>query len=113
MTVPQLRERVRQWLGGEYRSVIFSVEEKPVAYALYNESADEVYLRQLFVERGQRRRGIGRHAISILREQVWSKNKRLTVSVLTTNSPAVAFWRSVGYQEYALTLEIMPQDAGD
>lgn len=39
----------------------------------------------------------------------WSPRKRLTVEVLTANEPAVAFWRSVGYVDYSLTLEIMPE----
>jgi hypothetical protein len=33
----------------------------------------------------------------------------LTVDVLVTNHSALAFWRAVGYQDYALTLEIMPE----
>ena len=47
-------------------------------------------------------------AMEILRTQIWPKNKRLTVSVLVHNTTATAFWRTVGYQDYCLTLEIMP-----
>ena len=109
MTVPELRERMRGWLAGEYKAVIFGPEAAPVAYALYRENAAEVYLRQLFVRRDRRREGIGRAAVEILRNRVWPRQKRLTVEVLTANVPAVAFWRSVGYKDYALTLEIMPE----
>ena len=80
-----------------------------VAYALYREQEQEIYLRQLFVVRHHRREGIGRRAIEILRSQVWPKTKRLTVEVLVTNEIALAFWRAVGYKDYALTLEIMPR----
>lgn len=31
-----------------------------------------------------------------------------TVDVLVQNFAASAFWRSVGYQDYSLTLEILP-----
>jgi predicted acetyltransferase len=79
-----------------------------VAYALYREEPEELYLRQLFVARHQRRKGIGRTAVEILRAQIWPKNKRLTVSVLVQNTAAVAFWRAVGYQDYSLTLESLP-----
>jgi predicted acetyltransferase len=108
MTVPELRERMGGWLKGEYKAVVFSLELKSVAYALYKESESEVYLRQLFVARGSRRQGIGRSAIEILRSRLWPCEKRLTVEVLIANKPAVAFWRSVGYRDYCLTLEIVP-----
>lgn len=54
-------------------------------------------------------RASGRAAIRILRTQIWPKDKRLTVEVLVKNAPALAFWRAVGYTDYSLTLEIMPE----
>ncbi len=35
MTVPELEARLRGWLRGEYRAVIFSQAADPVGYALY------------------------------------------------------------------------------
>ncbi len=110
MTVSELRERMKDWLGGEYQAVIFGADGEPVAHALYRERATEIHLRQLFVRRDRRRQGIGREAVAILRRDVWPKDRRLTVDVLAANAGAVAFWRSVGYRDYALTLEILPQD---
>jgi len=109
MTLTQLRERMDDWLVGEYRAVIFSVEAEPVAYALYRESHSEVYLRQLFVARDYRRQGIGREAIGILQDRLWPRTKRLTVEVLVTNTAALHFWRAVGYRDYSLMLEILPE----
>ncbi|RBP47414.1 acetyltransferase (GNAT) family protein [Roseimicrobium gellanilyticum] len=108
MTLLELEERMKGWLSGEYRAVIFEEGNELVAYVLFREQSESIYLRQLFVARDQRRRGIGRHAVEILRSQVWSETKRLTVEVLVANAPAVAFWRSVGYTDYSLTLEILP-----
>jgi GNAT superfamily N-acetyltransferase len=110
MTVPELSERMRGWLGGEYKAVLFGPASEPLAYALYREEANGIYLRQLFVRRDRRREGIGRAAMDILRSQVWPPGKRLTVEVLTANTRAVAFWHAMGYQDYALTLEIMPEE---
>ena len=106
MTLPQLEERMRGFLSGEYRGIIFQEGEQIVAYALYREQPDEIYLRQLFVVRDHRRRGHGRRAMEILRSEIWPNNKRLTVDVLLSNPDAVAFWRAVGYQDYLLGLEI-------
>ncbi|MBN2209863.1 MAG: GNAT family N-acetyltransferase [Sedimentisphaerales bacterium] len=109
MTIPQLRERMEGWLGGEYKAVIFETDREAVAYALYKETDKEIYLRQLFVVRNRRRQGSERKAMEILRRNIWPSGKRLTVEVLTANSAAVAFWRAVGYKDYALTLEIIPE----
>ena len=108
MTISQLRARMRQWLSGDYTAVIFDKDGEPVAYALFRESEDQIYLRQLFVKRENRNRGIGKKAVRILKEKIWAKSKRLTVDVLSHNEAAIAFWRSVGYKDYCLTLEIMP-----
>jgi ribosomal protein S18 acetylase RimI-like enzyme len=108
MTVHELEQRMKGWLASEYAAVIFETKGEVVAYALYRDEPDELYLRQLFVARNHRRQGIGRAAMEILRTQLWPNNKRLTVSVLVQNTAAVAFWRAVGYQDYSLTLEILP-----
>lgn len=104
MSQPQLAARMRSWLV-DYQATIFHLEETPVAYALFREQPDEVYLRQFYVTRNFRRQGLGRKAVSLLR-QMWPTGKRLTVDVLITNAVAVKFWRRVGYSDYSLTLEI-------
>ena len=108
MTVSQLRDRMRYWLSSDYTAVIFDKDGKTVAYALFRESEDEIYLRQLFVKRENRNRGLGKEVVRILKEEIWTKSKRLTVDVLSHNKAAIAFWHSVGYKDYCLTLEIMP-----
>ncbi len=108
MTVPELHERMRGWLAGDYRAVLFFDAGEPVAYALYRESPDEVYLRQFFVRRDRRRTRLGRRAIAILRQRIWPSRKRLTLEVLCQNTAGIRFWRTMGYTDYSLTLEIMP-----
>ena len=109
MTDPELEQRMRGWLAKEYRAVIFEDAQGVIAYALYRVQAEEIYLRQLFVVNNRRRQGIGRQAVEILRSKIWPTNKRLTVDVLVRNVVAVGFWRAVGYKDYSLTLEIMPE----
>jgi predicted acetyltransferase len=107
MTVPELEQRMRGWLASEYAAVLFESDAEIVAYALYRERPEEIYLRQLFVARNRRRQGIGRAAFEILRSKIWPQDRRLTVDVLVQNTAAIAFWRAVGYQDYCLTLEIL------
>jgi predicted acetyltransferase len=108
-SIPELQERMERWLAtGGYRAILFDQNRETVAYALYSESDSEIYLRQLFVLRTRRRQGLGRKAMSILRKEIWPKDKRLTVEVLVGNLAAVTFWRAVGYKDYSLLLEILP-----
>ncbi|MCE5230021.1 GNAT family N-acetyltransferase [bacterium] len=108
MSREQLRERMAEWLDGHYRAIIFMADAEPSAYAVYAETRDEIYLRQFFVRRPCRRRGIGRAAIEILRRQVWPPDKRVTLEVLSNNTAAAAFWRAVGFRDYSLTMELLP-----
>ena len=108
MTMAQLEKRMRAWLSGEYRAVLFEEKGALVAYALFRESGDEIYLRHLFVARDRRRAGLGRQAVDLLRSRIWPRGKRVTVEVLVANGPAVAFWRSGGFKDYSLAMEIMP-----
>jgi predicted acetyltransferase len=108
MTVAELEERMRHWIAGDYTAVLFEHGGEAVAYALYCEMQQEIYLRHLFVVRMRRRQGIGRAAMDILRHKIWPQHKRLTVEVLAQNATAVAFYRAVGYHDYSLKLEIMP-----
>jgi predicted acetyltransferase len=106
----ELEARMRGRLSsGEYRALLFEDRGEVVAYALFQECADEVHLRQFFVVRHRRREGLGRAAMKELFEQHWPRSKRVAVSVLTKNTVGVAFWRALDYSDYDLTLEILPR----
>jgi ribosomal protein S18 acetylase RimI-like enzyme len=102
-------KRMRGFLTEGYRAVLFEVEGEVVAYALYTDHpdhSDTIYLRQIFVDRARRRRGIGREAMRLLKEEIRPQGKRLTVEVLVGNQAAQAFFKNVGFREYSLELEI-------
>ena len=64
------------------------------------------------MQREQRRQGVARHLMLSVFER-WP-DKRLTVDVLAGNARALAFWRRMGYRDYAVLLERLPlaDDAG-
>jgi ribosomal protein S18 acetylase RimI-like enzyme len=102
-------ERMRGFLTGGYKAVLFELEGRIVAYALYidhPDHSDTIYLRQVFVDRACRREGIGREAMRVLKDEIWPQDKRLTVEVLVSNKVAQAFYKAVGFREYSLELEI-------
>jgi predicted acetyltransferase len=106
MNLTELETRMRSMLEGDYTATLFETGERVVAYALWTEQPDWVYLRQFFVARDCRRRGIGARAIGVLVDEVWPSDKRVRVNVLIGNQPALEFWRAVGFVDYLITLEM-------
>ena len=106
MSLPELETRLRKWLSGRYVATLFARDGESVAYALWRDEREWVYLRQFFVARGARREGIGKAAIHLLTEEVWPPRKRVRVEVLLGNEAGLAFWRAVGFKDYFLTLEM-------
>lgn len=109
MTVPELEERMRDWLNTDYEAVIFEDGAEVLAYTLYRYNGPEIYLRQFFVVRHRRREGFGRRAMHMLLNDIWPKDKRVLVEALWPNQRAITFWKAVGFSEYCLTLEILPR----
>ncbi len=105
MTMPQLTERMSEWLKTEYRAFLFELEGKTIGYALYRVEPEYIYLRQLFVQPEMRRRGIARRALEWLRHNAWGARPRVRIDVLVGNHSAIEFWRSVGFTDYCVTME--------
>jgi predicted GNAT family acetyltransferase len=113
MNVDQLENRMRAWLATEYRAVVFTSGAEVLAYALFrDDEADSIHVRQFFVIRARRREGIGRDAIRLFVRDIVPKNKRVVLDVLVRNTVGHAFWRAVGFREYAVTLERLPDEDG-
>ena len=106
MTLSQLQERMSGWLQGEYTAVIFSEGAEAAGYALYRNDPEWVYLRQLFVKAGMRRKGIGRQAISWLKNNAWKNDKTIRVEVLLGNPDGISFWKATGFEDYCITMEM-------
>jgi ribosomal protein S18 acetylase RimI-like enzyme len=104
MSVAELASRMLRWLEADYRAVLFEVSAEPVAYLLYRPSEDGIYLRQLFVCRGHRRRGYGRLALDLFRDRILSSGTVISLEVLVNNDVALSFWRAVGFRDHAISL---------
>ena len=105
MTLPELEERMAGWLAGEYRAVLFLDGGRVLGYTLFRFEPEFVYLRQFFVRPEDRRRGVGRAAMTWLREHAWRGVPRVRLEVLVGNQIGAAFWRAVGFRDYCVTLE--------
>ena len=112
MTVAQLIDRMRDWLGGEYRARIFACDGSDVGYALYRDLPEFVHLRQFFVVAERRRSGIGRAALHALAEEFPSR-KRVLVEAMIGNAGGLAFWRAMGFADRYIGLEALPAQRGE
>ena len=74
---------------------------------MFRAEEDGVYLRQFFICRNVRRRGYGRGAVGLLLREVLPKGRSVAVEALNHNESALAFWRAVGFQDYARALRIL------
>lgn len=107
MTVPELQRRMLNWLKtGEYQAVLFECNGQADGYALFRREKEFIYLRQFFVRRQRRRNGIGKAAIAWLRTNLWKESQRVRLDVLVGNHVGREFWRSVGFHDYCLTMEL-------
>ena len=99
-----------EFLNAEYRAALFESRGDVVGYALYRAEPEHLYLRQFFVRPEWRRQGIGRIAVSWLKQQAWRNHSRIRLDVLTKNPAAMAFWRAVGFSDYCTTMECERDD---
>jgi GNAT superfamily N-acetyltransferase len=111
MNVSQLEQRMLAWLNHEYRAALFSLRSEIVSYALYrNDDSGRVHLRQFFVVRHLRRKGIGREALRVFRTEIIPPGLAIVLEVLIGNQSGRAFWNANGFREYAVTLECVPEE---
>ncbi len=104
MSVTELEYRLRAWLARAYTAVLFLIDDNVVGYALYRNDDTRIFLRQFFICRGERRKGLGRAALDLLFGRIWPDGTAVSLEALCTNEAAIAFWRAVGFEDYALTL---------
>ena len=110
MSLEELVARMRNWLTTEYQALIFEdpAAPAPVAYALLRDTPEWVHLRQFFVARDRRRRGIGARAVALLRDSVFPPDKPVIVEAMAWNQPALSFWRAMGFADRYVGLESRP-----
>ncbi len=117
MSVPELAERLRGWIKEGWYATLFLDNEAVVGYALYqvrqhayDQALPEVYVRQFFVERGHRRRGLGTVGFRLLRETQFPAPCRVVLDVLSANEEGLEFWQRLGFRPHATVLELPAEE---
>ena len=113
MSIDQLAERMRGWLLSDWEMRLFATNVGVVGYAVYQARRDEyfpdqtiVYLRQFYIERELRGRGLGTAACRALVAEHFPAGCRIVIDVLASNPRGYAFWRHVGFEPYSTTMHL-------
>ena len=106
MNVAELAERMREWLEEGYLACFFETRAGPIGYALFRDMPECVHLRHFFVAAEYRGIGTGRRAFRRLRAEFFPVDKRVLVEVLAWNTGGLAFWKSLGFGERYLGLQL-------
>ncbi len=97
MNITELTERMNKWLANDYTCYLAKENGDIVAYCLYKDDGDHYYMRQLYVDRAHRRKGIATQLLDWLYENVWM-DKKVRLDVLAHNEDAVAFYKKYGFR---------------
>jgi ribosomal protein S18 acetylase RimI-like enzyme len=112
MELEHLERRMRRWIEeGDYHAVLFLEDGATVAYSLVSIDDDSAYIRHFFVLHEHRGRGLGRRALETLLREIIPPHVRITLDVLASNTVGHAFWRSVGFTDYAIRMEHLSREA--
>ncbi len=113
MSLEELAARMRAWLATDYQALVFEdpTTPTPAAYALFRRTPEWIHLRQFFVARDRRRRGIGARAVALLRAEVFPPGQSVIVEAMAWNHAALSFWRAVGFADRYVGLESHPEES--
>ena len=100
MNVEQLKERMNIFISSDYNAYFFYNESDIVGYALVNIKQNPLYLRQFFICREYRRRGIGKLAFKKLLQLLESNT--IDIEVMVWNERGKCFWKSLGFEERSI-----------
>ncbi|MBZ0301299.1 MAG: GNAT family N-acetyltransferase [Anaerolineae bacterium] len=120
MTQIELSERMRRWLKNGWDALLIVVNKAVVGYILYQIRPDEyypeqrdVYVRQYFIKRPFRSKGIGQKAFQQIQADYFPPDAALVVDVLATNPGARRFWEKLGFASYAENLRLEKRGSSD
>lgn len=104
MNVNQLTQRLKEWLENEYICHLVKQHESIIAYCLWRDEGEYYYMRQLYVDRKHRRKGIATKLLDWLYENVWTDQK-VRLDVFAHNEPAIEFYKRYGFRICVLRME--------
>ena len=107
----EFEDRFREWLNGtEWQTNLFRDSKQILGYSVHRLQKDYyfpdeeiIYLRQFYIERHLRDRGLGRLAFETLRKACF-RDRKVFLDVLETNPGGREFWQKLGFDPYLTSM---------
>lgn len=119
MSTDELQQRMQGWLRGDWQVELFVDGDTVVGYVVYQFRRDDyfpdrvvVYLRQFYIERAKRNRGLGNLAIRTLAQKHFPAECTIVIDALASNPKGYQFWAKVGFQPYCTTMHLQNRANG-
>jgi RimJ/RimL family protein N-acetyltransferase len=113
MGIRELEECMREFLESNWVIDLIMKEAKIIGYTLYkyqedllNRNEKQVYVRQYFIRRENRKMGYGIAGIELLKKTRFKDVKRIEIDVLETNPEGKRFWERAGFKPYYTNMRI-------
>ncbi len=112
MNIMELNNRMIGLLRSDWRAVMINVDGEEAGYMLYKEGRDDyfpdqptVYVRQFFIRREKRSKGLGEASFNLISEKHFPKGSELSLEVLESNPRGNKFWEKIGFRVYCTTMK--------
>ena len=117
-SVSDLEDRFKTWLESEEWQIdVIKESDSIVGYAVYQQRSDYyvedqtvVYLRQFYIERQHRGRGLGTRAYPQLVADRFPEGLEVSLDVVSTNPRGQSFWSKFGFDAYFTEMKLKPND---
>lgn len=104
MNINQLEERMKKWLRNEYLAYTIKENHEILGYCLFRDDGDFYYMRQLYIDRPHRRKGLATKLLDWMYAHIWI-DKKTRLDVLPDNAQAIEFYTSYGFKTRCFNLE--------
>ena len=98
MSVPELKNRMQEFLTSGYKAIIFEADGIHIGYTLVALNKSPIFVRHFFIIDKFRRQGYGTAAFNKLVE--FLEVDKIDLSVLVSNEIGLKFWMSCGLKPY-------------
>ena len=113
MNNEQLRERMLDWIQGDWHVDLLLAGDEVIGYAVYqfrkghyHTEVTDVYLRQYFIKREYRSKGYGLSGIEKLKKERFKEVENLEIDELECNLKGQNFWRKAGFEPYYINMRM-------
>jgi len=113
MSFEQLRQRMNDWILGDWNVDLLQTDNEVIGYALYqsranqyNREVKDVYLRQYFIKRDYRNKEYGLSGLDKLMNKRFKEIENIEIDVLNCNLKGQNFWRKAGFEPYYINMKM-------